>query len=64
MDSYDIAYIVGGLILVAFEVKSLLRHDKQTITHHVWRWRNQKTWRRIAMGLGIVWLFYHFVIES
>jgi hypothetical protein len=69
---FDVAYIVGGLLLVAFELAAVYKQrqpdfegEKQTISHKVIAWiaRKPKT-RRVLVALGLLWLLYHWVFAK
>lgn len=72
MTIFDYAYICGGLILVIFELIAVYQADhhhvpkeqKQTITRKIVNWMKKKPkTRRLIVAAGLIWLFYHFVIE-
>jgi len=68
MTVFDAAYIIGFGLLVGFELWAVFDktdHTKgQTISHKVVAWMQANpTKRRIFVGVGLAWLFYHWVFQ-
>ena len=72
MTKFDVAYIVGGVVLLVFELYALReakrlntpRPDKQTISRKVVNWimRKPKS-RRLLVAAGLLWLTWHWTVQ-
>lgn len=68
MSKYDIAYAVGGLLLIGFELYAVYMRGrtgiKETITHKVVAWIARKPGtRRVLVGIGLAWLAWHWLVQ-
>lgn len=66
MTIYSYVYLGCFIVLLAFELVAIAKHNRQTISHHVWHWRNARNTkvRRVLLGLGSLWLAYHFFYDG
>lgn len=72
MTIFDLAYVLAGLALVAFELlavwqakhQNIPRPFKQTISRKVVNWiaRKPKS-RRLLVAVGLLWLTWHWTVQ-
>lgn len=64
---FSLLYLTLWIILVTIELLGVFTHYRpiDTMSQFVWWWRDsQPVFSRIVIGLGLLWLSYHFLIYS
>jgi hypothetical protein len=65
MTAYDVGFGLALLLLFGTEFVALARNHGETLTSKTITWMKRKRtwWRRLMVGVFIVWLFWHFVFQ-
>lgn len=57
---WTVAWWIVGFLAVGVEAAALVRDKSGTLSHHVWRFLDQKGWRRVVFLGGWCWVTVHF----